>query len=166
MLRVPLAGLLIICYNCLVFLYKGNNLEKRVIIGSDHGGFILKSEIVRHLQELGYEPVDMGCFSRESCDYPVVAKMVVKEVLNTSSRGILVCGTGIGMSIAANRFDGIRASLCSDTYSARMTRTHNDSNVLCLGERVLGIGLAIDIVDAWLNTEFEGGRHKKRIDMI
>ena len=108
----------------------------------------------------------MGCYSAESCDYPVIAKDVSKKVLETGSKGILVCGTGIGMSITANRFDGIRASHCTDTFTARMTRMHNDSNILCLGERITGAGLALDIVDIWLKTEFEGGRHKNRIEMI
>lgn len=139
---------------------------KKIIIGSDHGGFNLKNEIIKHAQELGYEVSDLGCKSTESCDYPPIAKAVAKEVLNSDCRGILVCGTGIGMSITANRFDGIRASHCTDTFTARMTRMHNDSNILCLGERITGTGLALDIVDIWLNTEFEGGRHQKRIDMI
>ena len=137
-----------------------------IIIGSDHGGFKLKSEIVKHLQELGYEVSDLGCYNTESCDYPIIAKAVAEKVLEENSRGILVCGTGIGVSIAANRFNGIRASHCTDTFTARMTRMHNDSNILCLGERITGVGLALDIVDIWLNTEFEGGRHQKRIDMI
>lgn len=137
-----------------------------IIIGSDHGGFKLKSEIVKHLQELGYEVSDLGCYNTESCDYPIIAKAVAEKVLEENSRGILVCGTGIGVSIAANRFNGIRASHCTDTFTARMTRMHNDSNILCLGERITGVGLALDIVDIWLKTEFEGGRHQKRIDMI
>ena len=137
-----------------------------ITIGSDHGGFRLKNEIIKHLQELGVQVSDLGCYNEESCDYPVVAKAVAKEVLATGNRGILICGTGIGVSIAANRFEGIRASHCTDTYTARMTRMHNDSNILCLGERVTGVGLALDIVDIWLSTEFEGGRHQKRIDMI
>ncbi len=139
---------------------------KRIIIGSDHGGFNLKGEIISHLQQKDYEIIDLGCNSAESCDYPPIAKAVAKEVLETNTCGILVCGTGIGMSITANRFDGIRASHCTDTFTARMTRMHNDSNILCLGERITGAGLALDIVDIWLNTEFEGGRHQKRIDMI
>ena len=138
----------------------------KIIIGSDHGGFNLKTSIVKHLEDNGIEVVDLGCYSTESCDYPVVAQAVAKEVLSTGERGILVCGTGIGVSIAANRFDGIRASHCTDTFTARMTRLHNDSNILCLGERITGVGLALDIVDIWLNTPFEGGRHQKRIDMI
>ncbi len=137
-----------------------------IIIGSDHGGFKLKSEIVKHLQELGYEVSDLGCYNTESCDYPIIAKAVAEKVLEENSRGILVCGTGIGVSIAANRFNGIRASHCTDTFTARMTRMHNNSNILCLGERITGVGLALDIVDIWLKTEFEGGRHQKRIDMI
>lgn len=138
----------------------------KIIIGSDHGGYKLKKEISKHLEGLGYEVSDKGCYSEESCDYPVIAQEVVKEVLETGDRAILVCGTGIGMSIAANRYEGIRASHCTDTFTARMTRAHNDSNVLCLGERTTGTGLALDIVDIWLKTEFEGGRHQKRIDML
>ena len=138
----------------------------KIIIGSDHGGFRLKEEVIKHLKSLNYEIIDLGCYNTDSCDYPVVAKAVAKEVLNTNSRGILICGTGIGVSITANRFEGIRASHCTDTFTARMTRMHNNSNILCLGERITGTGLALDIVDIWLNTEFEGGRHQKRIDMI
>ena len=138
----------------------------KIIIGSDHGGYRLKNIIVSHLKELNYEVEDVGCYSEDSCDYPVYAKSVAQKVKEAGNNGILVCGTGIGMSIVANRFDGIRASHCTDTYTARMTRMHNDSNILCLGQRVTGEGLALDIVDIWLKTEFEGGRHQKRIDMI
>ena len=140
----------------------------KILIASDHGGYNLKNEIINHIKEQGIDIEDYGCYSTDSCDYPVYAKMVAKGVKDSSddTKGILVCGTGIGMSIAANRYDGIRASHCTDTYSAKMTRKHNDSNVLCLGERITGKGLAIDIVDIWLNTEFEGGKHKRRIDMI
>lgn len=138
----------------------------QIIIGSDHGGYSLKNKIVEHLKEQGIEIIDAGCYSEESCDYPVIAKAVAKQVLETGARGILVCGTGIGMSIAANRFKGIRASHCTDTFTARMTRMHNNSNILCLGERITGSGLALDIVDIWINTEFEGGRHSRRIDML
>ena len=137
-----------------------------IIIGSDHGGYRLKTEIIRHLESLGYEIKDLGCYSTDSCDYPVIAKSVAEKVLEEKSKGILVCGTGIGVSITANRYKGIRASHCTDTFTARMTRMHNDSNILCLGERITGVGLALDIVDIWLNTDFEGGRHQKRIDMI
>ena len=138
----------------------------KIIIGSDHGGFNLKQEVIKRLNTLNYEVLDLGCYTQESCDYPVIAKAVAKEVLNSNCKGILICGTGIGVSIAANRFEGIRASHCTDTFTARMTRMHNDSNILCLGERITGVGLALDIVDIWLKTEFEGGRHQKRIDMI
>jgi ribose 5-phosphate isomerase B len=141
-------------------------LANRIIIGSDHGGYRLKNEIIKHLQASGYDISDKGCYSEKACDYPIIAKVVAEEVLKDGEKGILVCGTGIGMSITANRFEGIRASHCTDTFSARMTRAHNDSNILCLGERITGTGLAIDITDIWLNTEFEGGRHKKRIEMI
>lgn len=137
-----------------------------IIIGSDHGGFNLKQTIIEYLKNKSLNVVDLGCYNTESCDYPVIAKSVAEKVLADSSRGILVCGTGIGVSIAANRYKGIRASHCTDTFTARMTRMHNDSNILCLGERTTGVGLALDIVDIWLNTSFEGGRHQKRIDMI
>jgi len=141
----------------------------KILIASDHGGFKLKSEIIKYIKELGLDIEDFGCYNTESCDYPVYAKLVAEKIIEDKSgdiKGILVCGTGIGMSIAANRYKGIRASHCTDTFSARMTRMHNDSNILCLGERITGVGLAIDIVDIWLNTPFEGGRHQKRIDMI
>ena len=138
----------------------------KIIIGSDHGGFNLKTVIIEHLKNLSYEIEDLGCYTCDACDYPIVAQSVVTQVLKTKAKGILVCGTGIGVSIAANRYKGIRASHCTDTFTARMTRLHNDSNVLCLGERITGTGLALDIVDIWLNTEFEGGRHKKRIDLL
>lgn len=141
-------------------------MVEKIIIGSDHGGYKLKNGIIEYLKTLGYEVEDFGCFSEESCDYPVVAQAVAQKVLETTGRGILVCGTGIGMSITANRYKGIRASHCTDTFTARMTRAHNDSNILCLGERTTGLGLALDIVDVWLKTSFEGGRHQNRIDMI
>ena len=141
-------------------------MAEKIVIGSDHGGYSLKQAVIKHLKDTGYDVEDLGCYSTESCDYPVIAKAVVKEVLAQKIKGILICGTGIGMSIAANRFDGIRASHCTDTFTARMTRMHNNSNILCLGERITGIGLALDITDIWLKTEFEGGRHQKRIDMI
>ena len=138
----------------------------KIFIWADHGGFRLKEIIIEHLKTKNIEVEDCGCHSTESCDYPVYAKSVAESVLKTDSLGILVCGTGIGMSIAANRYSGIRASHCTDTFSARMTRMHNNSNILCLGERITGAGLAIDIVDAWLNAEFEGGKHQRRIEMF
>ena len=138
----------------------------KIAIASDHGGFNLKTKVIEHLKNK-YEVVDFGTNSEESCDYPVYANKVVDAILNQKfDRGILICGTGIGMAICANRYKGIRASNVSDTYSARLTRLHNNSNVLTLGARTLGDGLAMDIIDIWLNTDFEGGRHQKRIDMI
>ena len=138
----------------------------KIAIASDHGGYNLKSELFNYLSK-NYEIVDFGTNSTQSCDYPVFAKKVVNAILNDGfDKGILICGTGIGMAISANRFKGIRAANVSDTFSARMTRMHNDSNILTLGERVIGYGLAKDIVDIWLKTEYEGGRHQKRIDMI
>lgn len=139
----------------------------KIAIGSDHGGFRYKGIIEEYLKSKGVEFVDVGTNSTESCDYPVYAKKVAEKVANGEvDRGILICGTGIGMSITANKVKGIRASLCGDTFSARATRAHNNSNILCLGERVIGENLALDIVDIWLSTPFEGGRHQRRIDMI
>lgn len=139
----------------------------KIIIGSDHGGFELKTAIIKFLTDLKYEIEDVGTYSAESCDYPEIAAKLCKNVLAENTRGILVCGTGIGMVIAANKYKGIRAALCGDTYSARLTREHNDSNVLCLGERVIGHGLALDIVKIWLETEFSNAeRHKNRIKLI
>ena len=139
----------------------------KIFIGSDHGGFNLKEKIKEVFSPLGYEFEDMGTNSVESCDYPVYAEAVSRKVLETNGRGILVCGTGIGMSIAANKFKGIRASHCTDTFSARMTREHNNSNILCLGERITGQDLAIDIVKIWLETPFSNGeRHAKRLNLI
>ena len=141
--------------------------DLKVVIGSDHGGFEYKEVIIDYLKSNNIEVFDVGTFNKESCDYPVIAKEDAKKIVSGEfNRGILVCGTGIGMSIAANKVHGIRASLCGDTYSARMTRQHNDSNVLCLGERVIGENLMLDIVDIWLKTEFEGGRHQRRVDML
>lgn len=139
----------------------------KIIIGSDHGGYNLKNAIVKYLssKEISFE--DVGCFSTDSINYPIIAKEVCTKVVNNDdSLGILVCGTGIGMSIYANKIKGIRAAHCTDTFSARLTRQHNNSNILCLGERITGIGLAIDIVEEWLNASFEGGRHQVRVDMI
>ncbi len=143
-------------------------MEKlKIAIGSDHGGFEYKEKIKEYLKSKGYDFVDVGTYSTDSCDYPVIAKDVANKVVSGDvDRGILICGTGIGMSITANKVKGIRAALCGDTFSARATRAHNNSNILCLGERVIGIQLALDIVDIWLNTDFEGGRHQRRIDMI
>lgn len=139
----------------------------RIAIGSDHGGYEYKEQIVSHLKEKGYECVDVGTYSTDSCDYPIIAKAVTTKIITgEADRGILICGTGIGMSIVANKVKGIRAALCGDTFSARASRAHNNSNVLCLGERVIGINLAMDIVDIWLESKFEGGRHQRRVDMM
>ncbi len=139
----------------------------RIAIGSDHGGFEYKEAVINHLKSTGYDVLDCGTYSKDSCDYPDIAKEVAAKILdNEAEKGILICGTGIGMSISANKFKGIRAALCSDTFSAHATREHNDSNILCLGQRVIGESLALEIVDTWLKAEFQGGRHQKRIDKI
>ena len=139
----------------------------KVAIGSDHGGFHYKESIIDYLKARNIEFVDVGTHTLESCDYPDIAKLVANKVTSGEvQRGILVCGTGIGMSIAANKIRGIRAAVCSDTYSARVSRAHNNANILCIGERVIGEHLALDIVDIWLKTGFEGGRHKRRVDKI
>ncbi len=138
-----------------------------IAIGADHGGFDLKEQVKKHLDERNIEYKDFGTFSGEAVDYPVIAKAVGEAVAKGEAEcGILVCGTGIGMSIAANKVKSIRAACCSDTFSARFTKMHNNTNVLCFGGRVLGAGLALDIVDAYLDAEFEGGRHEKRVNMI
>ena len=138
-----------------------------IAIGCDHGGYALKQEVMRHLDELGLAYKDFGTYSEESCDYPIYGEAVARAVAGGEcERGILICGTGIGMSMAANRIPGIRAALCLNEYLARMTRLHNDANVLCLGERVIGQGLAASIVDAFMDTAFEGGRHQRRVDLI
>ena len=138
-----------------------------VTIGSDHAGYTLKCKIIVHLREWGVDTVDVGTHSTESCDYPEFAHAVCKNIQEgVTELSILVCGTGIGMSIAANKHRGIRAAACSDTFSARLTRLHNNANVLCIGERVVGEGLACDLVDAFLEAGFEGGKHQRRIDMI
>ncbi|MCY6958774.1 ribose 5-phosphate isomerase B [Clostridium brassicae] len=139
----------------------------RIAIGSDHGGFQLKNAIIKHLEEKGVEVKDFGTLSEESCDYPDYSLKVAEEVATKSYEfGILICGTGIGISIAANKVPGIRAALCSDTFSAHATREHNNANILAMGQRVVGEGLALDIVDTFLNSKFEGGRHEKRINKI
>ncbi|MGN1124862.1 MAG: ribose 5-phosphate isomerase B [Candidatus Gastranaerophilaceae bacterium] len=141
--------------------------KTKIAIGSDHGGFHLKSTIITYLEQTGYEVIDYGTHSTESCDYPVYAKAVAKSVANgETEKGILVCGSGIGVSIAANKVKGIRAALCHEAYSAMLSRLHNNSNVLCLGERITGESLALDIVGTWLKSEYEGGRHQKRLDML
>ncbi len=140
----------------------------KIAIASDHGGFSLKDEIVSHLTACGFAVTDMGTDSTgNAIDYPVMAEKVAHAIQkNECDRGIVICGTGIGISIAANKFSGIRAALCHDAYTARMSRAHNNANILALGGRSTGVGVAFDIVDTWLNTGFDGGRHQRRVDMI
>ena len=139
-----------------------------VIIGADSAGYALKEQIKEKLIADGYNVVDKGADSDASCHYPIYGSAVAEGVQSGDEKtvGILVCGTGIGMSMVANKYKGIRAACCSDTFSARMTRAHNDANILCFGARVVGLGLACDLVDIFLTTPFEGGRHKTRVDMI
>ena len=139
----------------------------KIAIGSDHGGFELKGLIVDYLQQEGHEVMDCGCDSLESVDYPDFAEKVCFEVRSgVCEAGILICGTGIGMSIAANRYKDIRAALCHEAFTSRMSREHNNANILCLGARVIGSEVALDIVRVWVNTEFAGGRHQKRLDKL
>ena len=139
----------------------------KVAIGCDHGGLDLKDTVKSVLIELGHEIDDQGCNSSESVDYPNFANAVSSLVKDGNcERGILICGTGIGMSMAANRISGIRAALCHEMFSARMSREHNDANILCLGARVIGQGLAAEIVRTWMTTDFAGGRHQRRIEMF
>lgn len=143
-----------------------NGVVKMIAIGCDHAGVELKKNIIVALSEKGFEFRDMGT-DGEPCDYPDMAKSVCGEVLTGGcERGILICGTGIGMSIAANKIKGIRAALCSDSFSTRFTRLHNDANVMCIGARTLGPGLAAELAEIFLTTEFEGGRHQRRVDLI
>jgi len=140
---------------------------KKITVGCEHAAYDMKLEVIRHLEERGYEVLDVGTNSSQSCDFPVFAHAVCKNVQDgVTELGILICGTGIGMSMAANKHHGIRAAVCSDTFSARLTRMHNNANVLCFGARVVGIGLALDLVDNFLDAEFEGGKHQRRIDMV
>lgn len=139
----------------------------KIGIGSDHGGYELKDSIKKHLMEKNIEVVDYGTDSTESVDYPDFGRAVAEAVVSKEvDRGIIICGTGIGISIAANKVKGVRAALCTDSYSARMSMEHNNANVLALGARVLGEGLALDIVDTWIETKFQGGRHERRVNKI
>ena len=139
----------------------------KIAIGSDHGGFMLKEKVYKSLLEDGWEITDFGTDSEESCDYPIFAQKVAEAVASGEyDRGILLCGTGIGISIAANKVAGIRCALVSDCYSARVAREHNNSNILAMGGRVLGVAVALDIVNTWLKSDFEGGRHQRRVDQI
>ena len=138
-----------------------------IVIASDHAGFELKKKLTDHLREKNVDFIELGCMDGESCDYPKVAEEACKKIISgEAEKAILICGTGIGISIAANKIKGIRAALCTDQYMAKYTRLHNDANVLCMGGRVIGIGCAEEITDIFLETQFEGGRHQRRIDQI
>lgn len=139
----------------------------KMAIGCDHTAVELKNVVVDHLQKKGIEVIDHGAYTSERTDYPLYAKAVSESIQNKDvDLGILICGTGIGMSMAANKFKGIRAAAVSDVFSAKATREHNDANILCFGSRVVGPGLATLLVDAYLDTQYEGGRHQRRIDLI
>lgn len=142
-------------------------MSKKVAIASDHGGFHLKTYLVDELSKLGYTIIDRGPENTNSVDYPDYAAIVAQDVVNkTADCGILICGTGIGISIAANKINGIRCALCHDVFSAEATRAHNNSNILAMGERVIGQGHALFIAKKWLETEFEGGRHQIRVEKV
>lgn len=139
----------------------------KIAIGADHGGFLLKNALLKLLKGLGHAVKDFGCRGPESVDYPDFAAKVAQGVSQgLFDRGILICGTGIGMSIAANKFPNVRAALCHNLFTARLSRQHNDANVLTMGERVIGRGIAEEMVKVWLETPFEGGRHARRVDKI
>ena len=140
---------------------------KKLIIGCDHAAVELKGLVRDHLIERGFDVEDVGVHTNDSCNYPDIAHALCQKIQSGEREmGILICGTGIGMSMAANKHRGIRAACCSDTFSARLTRNHNDANVLCFGARVVGMGLAFDLVDSFVDAEFEGGKHKTRVDLI
>ena len=139
----------------------------KIVIGNDHSSVDLKNEIKAYLEEKGYEVLDVGTDTTDSCDYPAYGEKVGRAVVDgAADLGIAICGTGLGISLAANKVKGVRACVCSEPYTARMSRLHNNCNVLCFGARVVGSELAKMIVDEWLNTSFEGGRHQRRVDMI
>ncbi len=143
------------------------NTTRKIAIGCDHGAYLLKENVKKHLDSLGIKYEDFGTYGPESVNYPVYAHKVCEAIQKgEADLGILLCSTGIGMSMAANKHRGIRAALCCDTYSARFTRMHNDANVICMGANVVGGGLALDIIDTFLSNEFESGRHKTRVDMV
>jgi ribose 5-phosphate isomerase B len=142
-------------------------MATKIFIGSDHAGFSYKERIKEILTQEGYEVIDKGCYEEKSVHYPIYAEAVCREVLsNPDSTGILICGSGIGMSIAANKYRGIRCALCTNEYMSEMSRRHNNANILAIGSRVIGIDLAISIVKRFLNSSFEGGRHQERLDLI
>ena len=140
----------------------------KIVIGCDHAGYNIKNAVKLHIEQMGHQVIDVGTNSTDSCHYPIYASAACKQILDGNAElGILICGTGIGMSIAANKHRGIRAACCSDVFSARLTREHNDANVLCFGQRVVGIGLALDLVDAFLEAEYaNSGNHVTRVAML
>lgn len=139
----------------------------KIAIGNDHTALEMKEAIKSHLEEKGYEVLDLGTNSTDSCDYPVYGEKVGRAVVDgEADLGIAICGTGVGISLAANKVKGVRACVCSEPYTAKLSRMHNDSNVLAFGARVIGVELAKMIVDEWLNASFEGGRHQRRVDML
>ena len=146
---------------------KGRNKDMKIGIANDHSAVDMKNEIVEYLESLGHEVVNYGTDSYESCDYPVYGEKVARAVVaGEVEKGILICGTGLGISLAANKVKGIRACVCSEPFTAKMSRAHNDCNILAFGARVVGGELAKMIVDTWINTEFEGGRHQRRVDLL
>lgn len=140
----------------------------KIVLGCDHAGVEIKDAVIAHIRSKGHEVVEVGTYTTDSCHYPVYASAACKKILSGECElGVLICGTGIGMSIAANKYKGIRAACCSDVFSARLTREHNDANVLCFGQRVVGIGLALDIVDAFLDATYaNSGNHLTRVAML
>ncbi len=141
--------------------------NKTIILACDHAALDLKKKVISHLEGLGYATIDVGTHTTDSCAYPEYASAACQKIqAGEAQLGILICGTGIGMGMAANKHRGIRAAICSDTFSASATRLHNDANVLCFGARVVGEGLALQLVDAFIGTEYEGGRHQSRVDML
>lgn len=139
----------------------------KIAVACDHGGFRLKNVLINEMKKQGYEVIDYGTYSEESCDYPDYASKAAKAVARGEcERGVVVCGTGIGVSITANKVDGIRCALVHDVFSAKATRAHNDTNMLAMGQRVIGEGLAVEVLNAWLHTEYEGGRHDLRIQKM
>ncbi|MBO5222499.1 MAG: ribose 5-phosphate isomerase B [Clostridia bacterium] len=138
-----------------------------LVIASDHAGYAMKENVKKYLLEQGHKVIDCGTDSEASCDYPIFAKALCKEINNGAAElGILICGTGIGMSMAANKVKGIRAAVCSDYFSTKFTRAHNNTNVMCIGARVMGEGLALELIEVFLNTPFEGGKHLRRVNML
>lgn len=142
------------------------NISK-IVIGCDHAALELKNKVIKHLNDKNVEVCDVGTYTSDSCNYPDYASALCKKIqAGEFELGILICGTGIGMSMAANKHNGIRAACCSDTFSAKATREHNNANVLCFGERVVGLGLALELVDTFIGTDYLGGRHDKRVQML